>query len=544
MENIKSIIIIQSRFNSTRLPGKALFTINGIPLVILAAKRAGNTGRKVIIATSDQSTDDEIELCAKHYGITCVRGSLNDTLARFAKAVKDYPPETRIFRLTADNILPDGSLLDDMESQYIISSTDYMVCDNIGSNVPYGVSAELMRVEHIINANKNANSDDEREHVTPYIRNHFKVKYYEPKKIIGFSNYRCTIDTFDDYLSVKKIFTINDDIISMSLYDIIKRFDKLLFKPCNNKAIKPMVLGSVQFGMNYGITNAEGRASPNVIEKIIKQAITEGIEYIDTAAAYGESEATIGKTLTGGWLGRVKIITKTPPFTELENCDDPLVYSYATQASIFRSCMNLGTEKLDIVMLHRANHLVKYGGAVFNELLKYKVAGKIHSLGVSVQNPDELSLALSYEDIEFIQLPYNILDKRWDHLIKGILDIKKKRNLVIHARSSLLQGLLNSNDSNIWEIAHVKNHVPIRTWLEKIQKDTKKISIADLCIGYVNSQKWIDAVVIGIDDMNQLHDNINSISKPFISDHLLSTIDVTKPDLSENTLNPSRWNKK
>ncbi len=544
MKNSQSLVIVQSRFNSSRLPGKALFTIQGVPLVALAAKRAGNTGKKVVIATSEQPTDDEIALCAEKFGIDCVRGSLDDTLARFAKVVDGYPENTLVFRLTADNIIPDGALLDEMEEQYLRSGADYMVCDNIGSNVPYGISAELMRVKHIIEAHNNANSDYEREHVTPYIRNNYAAVNYKPRHSIGLSNFRCTIDTFDDYLSVKSILRSDDDLINISVDELISRFNNLLFKPNFDKASKPMVLGGVQFGLNYGITNKAGKASQKEITDIIKQAISEGIEYIDTAAAYGDSEMAIGKALKGGWAERIKIITKTPPFSELHNSNDPQVYSCATRASVFRSCMNLGVSKLDVVMLHRTSHLTDFDGAIFKELLKFKASGEIGALGASVQSPDELELALAYEDIEFIQLPYNILDYRWNRLISSIMSIKNKRKLVIHARSSLLQGLLQSDDTEAWGIAHINNHVPVREWLNSMQKAAKKMSISDLCIGYVNSQAWIDAVVIGVDNMNQLLKNTQSVSMPFIDDKALSLIESTKPIVSEKSLNPAMWSVK
>ncbi|SKC22710.1 Spore coat polysaccharide biosynthesis protein SpsF, cytidylyltransferase family [Kosakonia radicincitans] len=541
MKKTNSLVVIQSRFNSTRLPGKAIFTIQGFPLVVLAAKRAGNTGKKVIIATSDQHTDDEIALCAEKYGVECVRGSLDDTLARFAKTVEGYPAETIVFRLTADNIIPDGAMLDEMKEQYLRSGAEYMICDNIGSNVPYGISAEIMRVKHIQEAHKNASSEYEREHVTPYIRNKYRPVSYKPFNKIGLSNFRCTIDTFDDYISLKNIFTPEDDLINIPARELINRFNKLLFKPNFEKAVKPMVLGGVQFGLNYGITNTNGKSTQKEITSIIKQAISEGVEYIDTASAYGDSEIAIGKALKGGWAERVKVITKTPPFTELSGCNDPLVYAYATQASVYRSCMNLSISKLDVVMLHRASHLEEMGGVIFKELLKFKGENKIGALGVSVQNPEELELAIKFKDIEFIQLPYNILDYRWSRVIESILAVKKQRRLIIHARSSLLQGLLQSNDQKTWSKAHVKNHQSIYKWLERMRKTAEKMTIADLCIGYVNSHTWVDAVVIGVDNMSQLFRNTQSISMPFIKESVLTIIEETKPSVPEITLNPATW---
>jgi len=537
----QTLVIIQSRFNSSRLPGKAIFPINGFPLVALAAKRAGNTGKEVVIATSDQSTDDEIALCAERYGIKCVRGSLDDTLARFAKAVEGYEDDAIVFRLTADNIVPDGKMLDEMEAQYLRSGAEYMICDNLKSNVPYGVSAEVMRVKHIKDAQANSTSKFEREHVTPYIRNKYTPTVYHPFNGIGLSNFRCTIDTFDDYISLKNIFKKGEDVINIPSTELISRFNNLIFKPYYEKAKKPMVLGGVQFGLDYGITNKSGKASPREIANIIKQAITEGISYIDTASAYGDSEKAIGTSLKGGWAERVKVITKTPPFSEFSEYTDPLTLTYATRSSVYNSCVNLSSDKLNVVMLHRAIHLTAWQGAVFNELLNLKKSGLIEALGVSVQNPEELEMALKFSDIQYIQLPFNILDYRWKSAIQLILSAKKERELVIHARSSLLQGLLQSKEPEIWGKACVNNPGPIIDWLESIRKKCSKMSISDLCIGYVNSQQWIDAVVVGVENINQLFKNTQSISMPFLNKDELTFIDETRPKVSLDTLNPAAW---
>ncbi|HBC9222053.1 aldo/keto reductase [Enterobacter cloacae] len=540
----QTLVIIQSRFNSSRLPGKAIFPINGFPLVALAAKRAGNTGKEVVIATSDQSTDDEIALCAERYGIKCVRGSLDDTLARFATAVEGYEEDAIVFRLTADNIVPDGKMLDEMEAQYLRSGAEYMICDNVKSNVPYGVSAEVMRVKHIKDAHANSTSEFEREHVTPYIRNKYPTTVYHPFNCIGLSNFRCTIDTFDDYISLKNIFKKGEDIINIPAVELIGRFNKLLYKPNYEQAEKPMVLGGVQFGLDYGITNKNGKASQPEINEIIKQAITEGINYIDTASAYGDSEKSIGISLRGGWAERIKVITKTPPFSEFKDSTDPQTLTYATRSSVYRSCVNLSSNKLNVVMLHRASHLTEWQGSVFKELLSLKNTGVIEALGVSVQNPEELELALRFTDIKYIQLPFNILDYRWDSAIQLVLSEKKERDLVIHARSSLLQGLLQCKEQEIWKKACVDNPEPIMEWLESIRKKCSKMSLSDLCIGYVNSQHWIDAVVVGVENMGQLLKNTQSISMPFLNEDELILIDKTRPKVSLDTLNPAAWSVK
>ena len=110
-----SVVIIQARTSSTRLPGKVLLPISSIPIVILAAKRAANTGKEIIIVTSNEETDDALCIELNKNRIRHFRGDLNNVLKRFSSSVKDLDEDTIVFRLTADNVFPDGDLLDELE---------------------------------------------------------------------------------------------------------------------------------------------------------------------------------------------------------------------------------------------------------------------------------------------------------------------------------------------------------------------------------------------------------------------------------------------
>ena len=104
---MSSVIVLQARTNSSRLPGKVMLPIKGFPLVVLAAKRAGNTGRSVIVATSRETSDDGLVALLQSYGLKYFRGSLENTLDRIVKALVAYDDQTVVFRLTADNVFPD-----------------------------------------------------------------------------------------------------------------------------------------------------------------------------------------------------------------------------------------------------------------------------------------------------------------------------------------------------------------------------------------------------------------------------------------------------
>ena len=135
-----SIIIIQARMNSSRLPGKVLMPIKSIPIVVLASKRASNTGRKLLVVTSNEKTDDVLCSELEKYKVDYYRGSLDNVLDRFVSAMKDLSDKTIVFRLTADNIFPDGDLLDKLEKEFINLKLKYLACNGYESGLPYGVS--------------------------------------------------------------------------------------------------------------------------------------------------------------------------------------------------------------------------------------------------------------------------------------------------------------------------------------------------------------------------------------------------------------------
>ena len=114
-----------------------------MPLAVLAAKRAANTGRDIIIATSLEPSDDGLVALIQSYGLKCFRGSLENTLDRVVNALSAYNDQTIVFRLTADNVFPDGALLDEVEQEFLDNELEYLCCNGEHSGLPYGMSCLL-----------------------------------------------------------------------------------------------------------------------------------------------------------------------------------------------------------------------------------------------------------------------------------------------------------------------------------------------------------------------------------------------------------------
>lgn len=538
---MKTIVVIQARLSSSRLPAKVLLPIKSISMVVLAAKRAANQGREVIVVTSIEQSDDLLCEELNKNDVSYYRGSLNNTLSRFVSALKAFDDETVVFRLTADNVFPDGELLDEIEDYFLSGGYSYLACNGESSGVPYGLSVEVMELASLREANANTNEQFDLEHVTPYIRRKHGEAYFDKYKELNAGMLRCTVDSLDDYISVYRVFSDVENPISVSWKELLVRLKKESENVLVKSPVSKLVFGAAQLGLNYGINNKSGQPSQDLSDRIIKKAIVNGVGFIDTARAYGDSEYVLGNILQKGWESRVQAITKLSPLTSCGTVDFDYEIKIHVKASVYESCVRLRTSQIFCLMLHRVEHLQGWNGAVWDELLGFKESGLVKSLGVSVQSPEELELALSFKDVEFIQMPYNLLDSRWDDTIKKIKAVKKERRLFVHVRSSLLQGLLSTSDKRLWNKANVVDPSSVMSFLEQKTTKFKLNSIVELCLKYVKSQGWVDGVVVGMESEAQLDENLKIFSSKNLSLDELVEINRDRPILSAKTLNPANW---
>jgi aryl-alcohol dehydrogenase-like predicted oxidoreductase/spore coat polysaccharide biosynthesis protein SpsF (cytidylyltransferase family) len=512
-----------------------------MPLVVLAAKRAANTGRAVIVATSVEPDDDELVAALKKYDILYYRGSLQNTLDRMVNAVAEYEDETVFIRLTADNVFPDGNLIDEVEADFQSRSLDYLCCNGMHSGLPYGMSVEVTRVKHLREAAAITISLHDQEHVTPFLIRKFGANYFEKHIILGKGHNRCTVDLYADYINICKVFSVVPEPITTPGIDLIHLLENCAYQPLAHAPVPHLVVGTAQIGMNYGIVNLHGQPNISEAEVMLKTAISNGVEYIDTARAYGNSELVIGKCLAGGWASRIKIITKLSPLADCPPNADYKSVKALVDSSVFESCMRLRRQSLDVLMLHRVSHFKEWNGAVWHRLIEHQKDGVINTLGVSVQNPEELIVALGIESVGFIQMPFNIIDWRWGLLQKRITQAKQRRNIVVHVRSVLLQGLLLSFDKALWRRAHIAAPEIMLNWLQKMTQINGCEDVTDLCLRYVRSKPWVDGVVIGMENQEQMAKNIVNFNKPRINVDQLAAIESSRPSVIADALDPSLW---
>ena len=533
----KVIVVLQARTNSSRLPAKVLLPIKNIPIVVLAATRAGNSGIPVLVVTSREETDDSLATLLEENHIDHYRGDLDNTLQRFVAALQIHDDKTIIIRLTADNVVPDGHFLDQMLLYFTEHELHYLTCSGSESGLPYGFSAEITYLEHLREADRCVDSDFDREHVTPYISTKFGITHFQTYKHLKLDRYRCTIDTFEDYLNVQKLFSKHASPQSIASIDLANELKDIQTPPSEN--IKTLILGGAQLGLEYGIANTTGKLTGGEAVTLIQHALTSGVENIDTARDYGESEALIGTAISGAKTAHPKVITKLTSLEEFDSLANDTI-SARVELSVVSSCRALNCRTLDYLLLHRIKHRHQRDGLVWKMLLRLRSEGLIRSLGASVQSPGELESVLQDPDVELIQLPLNILDNRWTYLISQILEQKEKRNLVIHARSALLQGLLLSENQRLWVNANCPNPETTIRWLDDMATRLGRSKI-DLCLTYIRSQQWIDGIIVGADNLGHLDENIGLFSSTLLDIETLDQIDMSRPKQSIEFLDPSKW---
>jgi aryl-alcohol dehydrogenase-like predicted oxidoreductase len=287
-----------------------------------------------------------------------------------------------------------------------------------------------------------------------------------------------------------------------------------------------IALGTVQFGIDYGINSVDGRVRLEEVKRIFSHAHLKGINLLDTAPAYGDSEKILGRMD----ISNFKVVTKTRHFDSLEikNNDVKLLNN-----DFYHSLEDLKQDSVYGVLMHNADDLLKPGAEkLYDHLQELKQAEKIEKIGVSVYDYSQLQSILDNFDIDLVQLPFNILDRRM--IDSGMLSTLRSSNTEVHARSVFLQGLLLMSEQNrpdkfnrwsgLWKIWH--------EWLNDSQ-----ITALEATIRYAISIPEISKVLVGVDTKDQLKEIIVA------SNGILPNVPTELYTNDVNLLNPSNWGK-
>jgi aryl-alcohol dehydrogenase-like predicted oxidoreductase len=258
-----------------------------------------------------------------------------------------------------------------------------------------------------------------------------------------------------------------------------------------------LALGTAQLGLDYGVANRGGRPPGEEVDRILRTALDLGVEYVDTAAAYGDAEAAIGRFLrTARPSDRVRIGTKTPRF---EGGLSTAALAQALTQSIDRSRARLGRDTLDDLLIHAADNLREYGSALVDLLMGHQAAGRVGRIGISIYDAEDVRLAMAYPPLAVTQFPFNVFHRALAE--QGLVDGLRRAGHETFARSALQQGLL------ILEPAEGEAAVSgSGTWLARFRDVCAQYHLDPLsaALAYAVSESRADFVVVGVDSLDQL----------------------------------------
>lgn len=277
-----------------------------------------------------------------------------------------------------------------------------------------------------------------------------------------------------------------------------------------------LALGTVQFGLEYGISNKNGKVTPDEVKNILDYAKSIGIDTLDTAYGYGNSEEVLGQID----LEDFNVVTKT---VHIDHNLDRVQNFERFRDCFYESQKKLGYIQLHGLMFHNANDLLSSNGLALWELLgDFKEKEYVRKIGVSVYKPEELEEIMKMVDLDIVQLPLNILDQRF----LPVLPELKKKNIEIHTRSTFLQGLLLMDPKDVNPYFE-----PILPILKNLPSN--KLAAA---LHFVKNIKKVDKIIIGVTNKKELQEIYSQYNKN------AEQIDFSQFKISdEKFINPSKW---
>jgi len=287
-----------------------------------------------------------------------------------------------------------------------------------------------------------------------------------------------------------------------------------------------IILGTVQFGLDYGINNRSGKPGMKEITLILDKAHKNNIRLLDTAEAYGNSQELIGEYHQQS-QNKFNIVTKYHPHKNS---------SIDIKAHVLQNLKTLHVDYLYGYMFHSFSDFETHYEKCKNDINELKRIGLIKKFGVSVYSNNEMESLLNNSTInlDLIQLPFNVFDNAAQR--SSLISRAKAKGIEIHTRSVFLQGLIFKNPAQLSE--KLKPMVPYMNEVNKISK-THGIELNDLALNYAVQQKNIDYVLVGVDTSDQLEKNIMSLQNK-ISDTVIAQINSLRVNEIE-LLNPSNW---
>ena len=279
-----------------------------------------------------------------------------------------------------------------------------------------------------------------------------------------------------------------------------------------------LAVGTVQFGIRYGINNSEGIPGDDEIHNIFTVAANAGIRMIDTALGYGNSEERVAP-----FADRFNIVTK---FSGVKTGEE-LLQQFET------SCTHLGVSEIYGYMAHNADSLIE-NPQLWRTLLKLKEGSRVQRIGYSLYTPAQLEKLLELQLVpNLVQIPYSLLDRKFE----PYLVLLKELGTEIHVRSVFLQGLYFMDPLELPE--KLISLQPILLILHKLCLE-RNISIGALAINFIAENPLVDYLVIGIEKAAQLGQNIKQVEEWKTAANVFDAV-RSLDTVHKELLNPTNW---
>lgn len=295
-----------------------------------------------------------------------------------------------------------------------------------------------------------------------------------------------------------------------------------------------LCLGTVQFGMDYGII---GQKKPSLEYAIqcLDYATQNGIHALDTATAYGTAEYVTGAFLARRTIPRDKLFVSTKFLPNILDDISPDQYENVIRENLHRSLQTLHLDYVDAYMLHSARYAFR--SEILAALQVMQREGLARKVGVSVYEPEEAFACYESPYADFIQLPYSIFDHRMKEA--GVLSSDKACSCEVHARSAFLQGLILLEENQVPPF--LKKARPIVQRISQICSETGVNRIA-LAMAYIKRESAISHLVFGVDNLEQLKEDIFLFQKELPAE-LLRQMDEEFKGIDADIVMPSLWKK-
>lgn len=386
MAGVRTRVVIQSRLSSSRLPGKALMTIAGMPLIELVARRASRNGHEVVVATSMEPYDTRISDHLHRVGIPVVRGSLDDVLGRFVQATSDLAPTDRVVRLTGDNPVADADLVDELLEAMEESGNAYGRVDI--DQVPEGLGAEGFTVGDLRRAAMSTTAAYDREHVTPWLRRELGELLFVPRNNPGNPvAYRCTTDCLNDYYRISRLFDDEPDPVGVKWGELVRKLKEDVdssgpMVPVTD--LTPRMTSLLLGTRNVGVLGVGSGRDGSAIRTVFASAVNRGLSH--AFAEPGTMEVVRQGTLPA-LQQRLKTILRLP---RLVGGLSGQALRFQVRTTIENGFAYHGQRSLAGVVFGSVSNALDAEATAWATLGEYRREQSVTRIGVTVATPSEL----------------------------------------------------------------------------------------------------------------------------------------------------------